>query len=110
GEYLDPSQRANYEVVEVSVKYKDFSEERLVLPLESDTVRAIEVVEQEVITNEAIIQVDHDADGNFVYNPDIPVVKIAVIERHHLDRKSTRLNSSHVSISYAVFCLKKKHT
>src|SRR5690606_39490723 len=27
---------------------------------------------------------------------------------HHLDRKSTRLNSSHVKISYAVFCLKKK--
>src|SRR5699024_12525930 len=29
---------------------------------------------------------------------------------HHQDRKSTRLNSSHVSISYAVFCLKKKKT
>src|SRR5438067_8390093 len=28
----------------------------------------------------------------------------------NLDRKSTRLNSSHVSISYAVFCLKKKTT
>src|SRR5690606_41715504 len=27
----------------------------------------------------------------------------------HLDRKSTRLNSSHVKISYAVFCLKKKN-
>src|SRR5690348_18224214 len=27
-----------------------------------------------------------------------------------LDRKSTRLNSSHPSISYAVFCLKKKNT
>src|SRR5690606_41006906 len=26
----------------------------------------------------------------------------------YLDRKSTRLNSSHVKISYAVFCLKKK--
>src|SRR5690625_5423226 len=26
------------------------------------------------------------------------------------DRKSTRLNSSHVANSYAVFCLKKKHT
>src|SRR5690242_21608143 len=26
-----------------------------------------------------------------------------------LDRKSTRLNSSHMSISYAVFCLKKKN-
>src|SRR3712207_8575809 len=28
-------------------------------------------------------------------------------ERHHGDRKSTRLNSSHANISYAVFCLKK---
>src|SRR5690349_7355568 len=28
--------------------------------------------------------------------------------RHPLDRKSTRLNSSHVEISYAVFCLNKK--
>src|SRR5690349_22368789 len=28
--------------------------------------------------------------------------------RDRLDRKSTRLNSSHVEISYAVFCLKKK--
>src|SRR5438445_5276031 len=43
----------------------------------------------------------------------------AIAERHHrrfgkpldpqrLDRKSTRLNSSHANISYAVFCLKKK--
>src|SRR5438876_7769819 len=29
-------------------------------------------------------------------------------ERSNRDRKSTRLNSSHPSISYAVFCLKKK--
>src|SRR5699024_6618176 len=29
--------------------------------------------------------------------------------RKMIDRKSTRLNSSHVSISYAVFCLKKKN-
>src|SRR2546430_13559350 len=28
----------------------------------------------------------------------------------HRDRKSTRLNSSHSQISYAVFCLKKKNT
>src|SRR5690606_41747440 len=31
-----------------------------------------------------------------------------LIEVQMLDRKSTRLNSSHVKISYAVFCLKKK--
>src|SRR5690625_6947977 len=30
------------------------------------------------------------------------------LKQHYSDRKSTRLNSSHVAISYAVFCLKKK--
>src|SRR2546426_4892864 len=32
-----------------------------------------------------------------------------VAPEHHRDRKSTRLNSSHLVISYAVFCLKKKN-
>src|SRR5690625_6894315 len=36
-------------------------------------------------------------------------VKLHVLTRK-TDRKSTRLNSSHVAISYAVFCLKKKNT
>src|SRR3712207_8209717 len=31
-----------------------------------------------------------------------------VVVEHREDRKSTRLNSSHANISYAVFCLKKK--
>src|SRR3712207_7166080 len=31
------------------------------------------------------------------------------LRRRGLDRKSTRLNSSHANISYAVFCLKKKN-
>src|SRR2546426_9395749 len=31
-------------------------------------------------------------------------------EKVFIDRKSTRLNSSHLVISYAVFCLKKKNT
>src|SRR5689334_24859126 len=33
-----------------------------------------------------------------------------LLARRQEDRKSTRLNSSHSSISYAVFCLKKKKT
>src|SRR2546430_4900887 len=32
------------------------------------------------------------------------------LHRGNIDRKSTRLNSSHSQISYAVFCLKKKQT
>src|SRR5437868_8006614 len=34
--------------------------------------------------------------------------RMVVRQIRNKDRKSTRLNSSHVSISYAVFCLKKK--
>src|SRR5258708_25893966 len=37
---------------------------------------------------------------------DIPLQRAA--QADHRDRKSTRLNSSHQIISYAVFCLKKK--
>src|SRR3712207_7985469 len=35
---------------------------------------------------------------------------VVLLTAAFLDRKSTRLNSSHANISYAVFCLKKKKT
>src|SRR5438874_6070000 len=38
-----------------------------------------------------------------------PALNTVFSEPEVLDRKSTRLNSSHVEISYAVFCLKKKN-
>src|SRR3712207_8049516 len=37
-----------------------------------------------------------------------PLAECAVVDDRTIDRKSTRLNSSHANISYAVFCLKKK--
>src|SRR2546430_12601556 len=37
-----------------------------------------------------------------------PRLDVTLAERGKRDRKSTRLNSSHSQISYAVFCLKKK--
>src|SRR3712207_7353477 len=37
-----------------------------------------------------------------------PYADWQIYERSRPDRKSTRLNSSHANISYAVFCLKKK--
>src|SRR2546426_4752691 len=46
----------------------------------------------------SLLAVDRDAAGP----------RVDAFER--LDRKSTRLNSSHLVISYAVFCLKKKKT
>src|SRR5256884_5592419 len=48
-------------------------------------------------------------DWNYLYGPDDIYVSPSQIKRFDLrDRKSTRLNSSHGYISYAVFCLKKK--
>src|SRR5437773_12368269 len=40
--------------------------------------------------------------------PEPVVGRAALLDRRPVDRKSTRLNSSHITISYAVFCLKKK--
>src|SRR5947207_4228474 len=46
---------------------------------------------------------------NMRYTPRIHIhCTLYVVRRFRLDRKSTRLNSSHTVISYAVFCLKKK--
>src|SRR5947199_3605284 len=45
-----------------------------------------------------------------LYAPQFMKGKIITIEEQQADRKSTRLNSSHLGISYAVFCLKKKNT
>src|SRR5256885_2396751 len=41
---------------------------------------------------------------------DLALVRLRNRPPARLDRKSTRLNSSHLVISYAVFCLKKKKT
>src|SRR5439155_24426001 len=51
-----------------------------------------------------------DLSYTFDYLEDLSDLAIDVNHDAHpdIDRKSTRLNSSHVAISYAVFCLKKK--
>src|SRR5690348_17598762 len=50
----------------------------------------------------------HQAVGAAQVDKRAEVGKVAHRPLANLDRKSTRLNSSHPSISYAVFCLKKK--
>src|SRR5690606_41598556 len=49
--------------------------------------------------NDWVASVNHEADWEHI---------TVVASGDGTDRKSTRLNSSHVKISYAVFCLKKK--
>src|SRR5699024_12500603 len=57
----------------------------------------------------------HPGEGRMDVNaPEDPPLRarlealLLVVDQQQRDRKSTRLNSSHGSISYAVFCLKKK--
>src|SRR3712207_7229894 len=47
-----------------------------------------------------VVRLDHDL------RDDAGTVAAEVVVHHQRDRKSTRLNSSHANISYAVFCLK----
>src|SRR2546430_11312602 len=54
--------------------------------------------------------VDSDVGQEFVASKDALNIACTITPRpKFLDRKSTRLNSSHSQISYAVFCLKKKN-
>src|SRR5437667_8666089 len=46
--------------------------------------------------------------GNSSFTDDFNIRGFLANPAQFLDRKSTRLNSSHITISYAVFCLKKK--
>src|SRR5690625_6817478 len=48
----------------------------------------------------------HDVPAFASSSPEMVMMRLA--DATERDRKSTRLNSSHVAISYAVFCLKKK--
>src|SRR3712207_3269483 len=60
----------------------------------------------------SVADIPHDVDIAIVAVPaeSVPDVVLDCAKKgvHGLDRKSTRLNSSHANISYAVFCLKKK--
>src|SRR2546430_2956343 len=54
--------------------------------------------------------VGHEAPGHArVEGADDEREQLVAVEAHAEDRKSTRLNSSHSQISYAVFCLQKKN-
>src|SRR3712207_8954702 len=56
----------------------------------------------------AVIPVDAAIQANLKETVTRVLASLTPREERVLDRKSTRLNSSHANISYAVFCLKKK--
>ncbi|MGO3728690.1 MAG: adenine deaminase [Enterococcus viikkiensis] len=83
GHYLPTVKRVSTNHVQSSVHIDAFKKEQLILTLTSDKARAIEVIPQEALTNEAIITVRRAEDNQFVFDPQQDVTKIAVVERHH---------------------------
>src|SRR5690625_5106378 len=74
-----------------------------------ETYKGLRHVRNVLDTRQATFVMDRDYD-------DVKMIKTILAQKDNFiirlkknrDRKSTRLNSSHVAISYAVFCLKKK--
>ncbi|NLA95788.1 MAG: adenine deaminase [Clostridiaceae bacterium] len=82
GRYLPEVKRADISPVRSSVHVKDFSISKLKLKLRKNKVHVIDILPGGVVTGKGVAQVQTDASGDFIYNPDQDIVKLAVIERH----------------------------
>src|SRR5690349_23130688 len=72
-------------------------------------VDAPEVDAEDVVATQPTAEAEKPAkEKKEPTRPPVPEGKVSPVAYAKIDRKSTRLNSSHVEISYAVFCLKKK--
>ena len=83
GRYLLPVEKASIASVRGSIHVKPFTVDQLKMHLKSDRVRAIGIVRDGVTTRSETVTVRRDAGGDFIFDPDQPVAKIAVLERHH---------------------------
>src|SRR5437660_9911153 len=93
-EGADHSERAAREIAEADV----------VVVLDISEVSRLGDLARAITQSQAVACIDHHVSvGSLPGGP-----RLVAPEASPRDRKSTRLNSSHVAISYAVFCLKKK--
>lgn len=81
GQYLVEEPRVRPERVSGRMKVKDFSAERLRLPLSGDTVRTIRIIPDSVVTQSGRAQAKPSESGDWVRDSR-DIVKIAVVERH----------------------------
>src|SRR5690625_5702939 len=81
----------------------DIDDQEVLLHL-NDTKQDEEFTEEDEIN----VFLYNDKNEQIIATTLIPTITRDTFGWAEVDRKSTRLNSSHVAISYAVFCLKKK--
>ena len=82
GNYLPVTKSYPIDSVCGCMRVKNFSKERLHMNLKSDYVHVIKMVPDGVLTEKVIRKIQRDETGDFIYDPQIDIVKIAVVERH----------------------------
>lgn len=83
GKHLSKVEKANMEKVLNSFNVKDFSIDRLKLKLNTEKANVIEIIPGGVVTKSIVEEIEVDEKGDFLYNPNRDIVKIAVVERHN---------------------------
>src|SRR5690554_406231 len=107
----DPFNRTRLKTQEVNVGKLGIGGEN---PIRIQSMTTKDTMDTEGSIEEAIRMIDVGCELVRLTAPskkeayNLAEIKKGLKEKGYEDRKSTRLNSSHVRISYAVFCLKKK--
>lgn len=84
GIYLPKVEKYDISSVKGSVVLKDFTKEKFKMHLKSNKVKVIGILPGGVVTEKLVEEVELDAEGEFVFNPQRDIVKAAVLERHHM--------------------------
>lgn len=83
GVYLKKEEKYSIDSVKGSIVLKDFSADKFKMHLKSNHVNVIQILPGGVVTGKTTATVQLDEQGEFIYNPDEDIVKVAVVERHH---------------------------
>ena len=82
GKYLPEVEKYDISSVKGSVVLKDFSKDKFQMHLMSNKVNVIGILPGGVVTEKLTAEIELDENGEFVWNPDQDIVKVAVLERH----------------------------
>jgi adenine deaminase len=83
GKYLPEIEKYDISSVKGSVVLKDFTKDKFKMNLTSNKVNVIGILPGGVVTEKLTAEVNLDENGEFVWSPDVDIVKTAVLERHH---------------------------
>ena len=84
GKYLPTIEKYDISSVKGSVVLKDFSKDKFKMNLKSNKVNVIGILPGGVVTEKLTAEITLDENGEFVFEPDKDIVKVAVLERHHM--------------------------